>query len=167
MSNRDVFISDLNGQKDSSLTKCSEIFTSPRATPRLKRFDLYEYIIITLHEICVTTNNDFQFYNNEERSWDSKTKTMVNGWDTLWWALDTFSVFLAKEMLAPMRPLVTTLQGRLVEVYTLVFTKLKKLLNIKLYTEIHNAIDLWFQGMYQIAVSLPGRRGWRPSTCLQ
>lgn len=48
--------------------------------------------------------------------------------------------FLAKEMLEAMRPLVTTLQGRLVE--ALVSTKLKKLLNVKSYTEIRNATDL-------------------------
>ena len=48
--------------------------------------------------------------------------------------------FLAKEMLEPMRPLVTTPQGRLVE--ALVSTKLKKLLNVKSYTEIRNATDL-------------------------
>lgn len=48
--------------------------------------------------------------------------------------------FLAKEMLEQMRPLVTTLQGRLVE--ALVSTKLKKLSNVKSYTEIRNATDL-------------------------
>ena len=48
--------------------------------------------------------------------------------------------FLAKEMLEPMRPLVTTPQGRLVE--ALVSTKLKKLLNVKSYTEMRNATDL-------------------------
>ena len=71
-------------------------------------------------------------------------------------------------MLGPMRPLVTTLQGRLVEVYTLVSTKLKKLLNINSYTEIRNAIDLWFHGMYQKAVSLSELEGGvedRPRVC--
>ena len=83
-------------------------------------------------------------------------------------ALDTFSAFLAKEMLEPMRPLFTSLQGRLVEVYTLVSTKLKKLLNVKSYTEIRNAIDLRFQGMYQKAVSLSeleGEAEERPRVC--
>ena len=42
-------------------------------------FDLYEYIVITLNEICVPTNDDVRFYpNNEDWSWDAKTKTMAN-----------------------------------------------------------------------------------------
>lgn len=73
-----------------------------------------------------------------------------------------FSFVSAKEMLEPMRPLVTTLQGKLVEVY-FGFQKIQEI--IKCYTEIHNAIDAWFQRMYQKALSLPelvGGSGERP-----
>ena len=45
-----------------------------------------------------------------------------------------------------MRPLVTTLQGRLVKVY-FGFQKIEEVIGS--YTEIRNAIDLWFQSMYQ------------------
>lgn len=53
-----------------------------------------------------------------------------------------FSFVCAKEMLEPMRPLVTALQGRLVEVY-FGFQKIEEI--IKCYTDIHNVIDAWFQ----------------------
>ena len=45
-----------------------------------------------------------------------------------------------------MRPLVTALQGRLVKVY-FGFQKIEEVIGS--YTEILNAIDLWFQRMYQ------------------
>lgn len=64
-----------------------------------------------------------------------------------------------------MRPLVTALQGRLVEVY-FGFQKIEEI--IKCYTEIRNAIDAWFQRMYQKALSpseLVGGSEERPRVC--
>ena len=64
-----------------------------------------------------------------------------------------------------MRPLVTALQGRLVEAY-LGFQKIEEI--IKCYTEIRNAIDAWFQRMYQKALSLSelvGGSEERPRVC--
>ena len=130
-------------------------------------FDLYEYIVITLNEICVPTNDDVRFYpNNEEWSWDAKTKTMANG---LRHSMISFghivSFICAKEMLEPMRPLVTALQGRLVEVY-FGFQKIEEV--IKSYAEIRSAIDSWFQRMYQKAVTLSelvGSTEERPRVC--
>ena len=54
-------------------------------------------------------------------------------------------------MLELMRPLVTALQGRLVEVY-FGFQKIEEV--ISSYTEIRKAIDSWFQRMYVKAVTL-------------
>lgn len=72
----------------------------------------------------------------------------------------------AKEMLEPMRPLVTVLQGRLVEVY---FGFQKVEVVIKSYAEmIRSAIDSWFQRMYQKAVTLSelvGSTEERPRVC--
>ena len=48
------------------------------------------------------------------------------------------SFICAKEMLEPMRPLVTALQGRLVEVY-FGFQKIEEVINC--YAEIRSAID--------------------------
>ena len=106
-------------------------------------FDLYEYIIIPLNEICVSTNDDVQFYpNNEDWSWDAKTKTMANGLRHSMISFGHISSFVcAKEMPEPMRPHVTALQGRLVEVY-FGFQKIEEI--IKCYTEIRNAIDACF-----------------------
>lgn len=111
-------------------------------------FDLYEYNVITLNEICVPTNDDVRFYPNNE----AKTKTMANGLrhSTISFR-HIFSFVCAKEMLEPMRPLVTALQGRLVEVY-FGFQKIEEI--IKYCTEIRNAIDAWFQRIYQKALSL-------------
>ena len=76
-----------------------------------------------------------------------------------------FSFVCAKEVLEPMRPLVTALQGRLVEVY-FGFQKTEEI--SKCYTEIRNAIDAWFRRMYQKALSLSELVGWseeRPRVC--
>ena len=64
-----------------------------------------------------------------------------------------------------MRPLVTALRGRLVEVY-FGFQKIEEI--IKCYTEIRSAIDAWFQRMYQKALSpseLVGGSEERPRVC--
>lgn len=128
---------------------------------------MYEYIVITLNETCVPTNDDVRFYpNNEDWSWDAKTKTMANGLRHSMISFGhIFSFVCAKEMLEPMRALVTALQGRLVEVYF----GLQKIEGIiKCYTEIRNAIDAWFQRMYQKALSLSelvGGSEERPRIC--
>ena len=62
-----------------------------------------------------------------------------------------FSFVCAKEMLEPMQPLVTALQGRFLEVY-FGFQKIEGI--IKPYKEIRDAINTWFQHMYQKALSL-------------
>ena len=130
-------------------------------------FDLYKYIVITFNEICVPTNDDVRFYpNNEDWSWDAKTKTMANGLRHSMISFGhIFSFVCAKEMLEPMRPLVIALQGRLVEAY-FGFQKFEEI--IKCYTEIRNAIDAWFQRMYQKALSLSelvGGSEERPRLC--
>lgn len=73
----------------------------------------------TLNEICVPTNDDVRFYpNKEDWSWDAKTKTMAIGLRHSMISFEhIFSFVCAKEMMEPMRPHVTALQGRLVEVY--------------------------------------------------
>lgn len=111
------------------------------------------HIVITLNEICVPTNDNIRFYpSNEEWSWDAKTKTMANGLRHSMISFGhIFSFVCAKEMLELMRPLITALQGRLVKVY-FGFQKIEEI--IKSYTEICNAINRWFQCMYQKALSL-------------
>ena len=95
-------------------------------------FDLYEYVVITLNEMCEPTNDDRFYPNNKEWSWDAKTKTMANG---LRHTMTSFGLVCAKKMLEPMRALVTALQGRLVEVY-FGFQKIEEV--ISSYTDIRN-----------------------------
>ena len=81
-------------------------------------FDLYEYVVITLDEMCGPTNDDRFYPNNEIWNWDAKTKTMANGLrHTMTNFQHIVSFVCAKEMLEPMRPLVCALQGELMEVY--------------------------------------------------
>ena len=42
-------------------------------------FDLYEFIVITLDQICEPTDDDRYYPNGEIWSWDPKTKTLANG----------------------------------------------------------------------------------------
>ena len=116
-------------------------------------FDLYEFIVIKLNEICVPANDDVRFFpSNEEWSWDAKTKAMANGLRHSMISFGhIFSFVCAKEMLEPVRLLVTALQEKFAEVY-FGFQKIEKI--IKSYTEIRNAIYAWFQRMYKKALSL-------------
>mgnify|MGYP000194039022 CR=1 FL=1 len=89
----------------------------------------------TLNEICVPTNDDVRFYpNKEDWSWDAKTKTMAIGLRHSMISLEhIFSFVCAKEMMEPMRPHVTALQGKLVEVY-FGFQKIEEI--IKCYADL-------------------------------
>ena len=79
-------------------------------------FELYEYIAITLNERCVPTNDDKRFYPNNPM--DAKTKIMANGLRHSMRCFGHIVGFIwAKEMLEPIRPLVTAPQGRHVEVF--------------------------------------------------
>lgn len=75
------------------------------------------------------------------------------------------SFVCAKEMLEPMRPLVTALQGRLVEVY-FGFQKIKEV--VSSYTDVRNEIDSWSQRVYAKAITLSelvGSTELRPRVC--
>ena len=79
-------------------------------------FELYEYIVITLNERCVPTNDDKRFYPNNPM--DAKTKIMANGLRHSMRCFGHIVGFIwAKEMLEPIWPLVTAPQGRHVEVF--------------------------------------------------
>uniref|UniRef100_UPI00358F763F 52 kDa repressor of the inhibitor of the protein kinase-like n=1 Tax=Myxine glutinosa TaxID=7769 RepID=UPI00358F763F len=109
-------------------------------------FELYEYIVVTLDEICQPTTDERFYPHNEEWSWDTNTRTAANG---LWHTMASFGHIVnfvcAKVLLEPMRPLVTSLQGRLMEVY-FGFQKIEEV-NLS-YVDIRKGIDEWFQHMY-------------------
>ena len=42
-------------------------------------FDLYEFIVTTLDQICEPTDDDRYYPNGEIWSWDPKTKRLANG----------------------------------------------------------------------------------------
>ena len=56
-----------------------------------------------------------------------------------------FCFVCAMDMLEPMRPLVSAVQGRLVEVYS-GFKKVEEVMNS--YTDIRSGIDTWFERVY-------------------
>lgn len=90
-------------------------------------FELYEYIAITLNERCVLTNDDKRFYPNNPM--DAKTKIMANGLRHSMRCFGHIVGFIwAKEMLEPIRPLVTAPQGRHVEVF-FSFQKIEKVIS--------------------------------------
>ncbi|KXJ05465.1 52 kDa repressor of the inhibitor of the protein kinase [Exaiptasia diaphana] len=117
-------------------------------------FDLYEYIVITLNEICQPTN-DVRFYpNDEEWSWDGKTKAMANGLRHTMTDFGFIVSFLcAKEMLEPMQPLVSSL-GKDVMLKSIYFG-FQKIEEINSnYVDIRKEIDAWFAPLYDKILSL-------------
>ena len=42
-------------------------------------FELYEYMVITLNEICHPTNDDRFYTTVKDWQWDTETKTKANG----------------------------------------------------------------------------------------
>ena len=129
-------------------------------------FDLYEYIVITLNEICEPTNDDRFYQNNETWDWDAKTKTMANGLRHIMSNFGHIVNFVcAKELLEPMRPLVCALQGELMEVY-FGFQKIEEV--ICCYQEIRSEINARFQLMYEKVKTLAemvGSTEQRPRVC--
>ena len=79
--------------------------------------ELYKYIVITLSEMCQPS--DERFYQDiEDWGWDRNTKVMANGLvSTMKDFGHIISFVCAKQLLEPMRPVVTSLQGKLAEVY--------------------------------------------------
>ena len=106
-------------------------------------YDLYEYVVTTLDEICVPSEDGcFECPGEESWDWDASTRTLANGLrHTMKSFGHIFCFVCAMDMLEPMRPLVSALQGRLVEV-CFGFKKVEEVLNS--YTDIRSGIDKWF-----------------------
>ena len=129
-------------------------------------FDLYEFIVITLDQICEPKDDGRYYPNGEIWSWDPKTKTLANGLrHTMKNFGHIFNFVCAKEILEPMRPIVTSLQGRLVDVY-FGYKKIEDVTNH--YSGIRADIDAWFARMYTKVLSLAElvqSTGERPRAC--
>ena len=70
-------------------------------------YELYEYIVIALNEICHPSNDESIYPDNECWNWDSETRTKANGLRHTFTNFEHIVSFIcAKEMLEPMRPLV-------------------------------------------------------------
>ena len=110
-------------------------------------YDLYEYVVTTLDEICVPSEDErFECPGEESWDWDASTRTLANGLrHTMKSFGHIFCFVCAMDMLEPMRPLVSALQGRLVEVY-FGFKKVEEVMNS--YTDIRSGIDKWFERLY-------------------
>ena len=108
-------------------------------------YDLYEYVVTTLDEICVPSEDErFECPGEESWNWDATTRTLANGLRHTMRSFGHIFCF-ACAMLEPMRPLVSALQGRLVEVY-FGFKKVEEVMNS--YTDIRSGIDTWFECLY-------------------
>ena len=112
-------------------------------------FDLYEYIVVTLNEICEPTDDE-RFYSEDgiaEWNWDSETKTKANGLrHTMTTFGHIFNFVCAKELLEPIRPIASALQGQIVDVY-FGFKKIEE--TISFYNEMRTNVDKWFSRLYQ------------------
>ena len=108
-------------------------------------YDLYEYVVTTLDEICVPSQDE-RFECPGEESWnlDASTRTLANGLRHTMRSFGHIFCFVCA-MLEPMIPLVSALQGRLVEVY-FGFKKVEEVMNS--YTDIRSGIDTWFERLY-------------------
>ena len=109
-------------------------------------YELYEYIVIALNEICHPSNDESIYPDNECCNWDSETRTKANGLRHTFTNFEHLVNFIcAKEMLEPMRPLVFSLQGELMEIY-LGLKKIDQV--IESYRLIRDDIDSCFNRMY-------------------
>ena len=124
-------------------------------------YDLYEYVVTTLDEICVPSEDErFECPGEESWDWDASTRTLANGLrHTMRSFGHIFCFVCAMDILEPMRPLVSALQGRLVEVY-FGFKKVEEVMNS--YTDIRSGIDTWFERLRTNV--LVGWIVWRATT---
>lgn len=107
---------------------------------------LYEFIVITLNEICLPTDDERFYAEGDNWNWDRNTKAKANGLRHTFVNFGHIVSFIcAKEVLEPMRPLLKALQGRLVEVY-LGFSRIDEVASS--YAEIRSEVDTWFQRIY-------------------
>ena len=154
---------------DSKMTKLKNM-CKPRWIERHTAFEtifeLYEYIVITLNEICHPTTDDRFYTTVKEWQWDTETKTKANGPEHVMRSFGhKVNFVVAKNLLEPMRPLVASLQGRLVEVYF----GFQKVAEVKRsYADIRNNIDDRFDQIYREALRLAEQVGsieQRPRLC--
>jgi len=129
-------------------------------------FELYEYIVITLNEICCPSD-DARFYPDDRSwNWDTETKTKANGLrHTFTNFAHIVSFVCAMDLLEPMRPLVTSLQGELMEVY-LGFKKIDQV--HQSYEDLREDIDARYELMYTKILQLAEMVGSceeRPRVC--
>ena len=109
-------------------------------------YELYEYIVFALNERCHPSNDESIYPDNECWNWDSETRTKANGLRHTFTNFEHIVSFIcAKEMLEPMRPLLSSLQGELMEMY-LGFEKIDQV--IESYQLIRDDIDSWFNRVY-------------------
>ena len=111
--------------------------------------ELYEYIVITLSEMC--RPSDERFHQDIE-DWDRNPRVMANELvSTMKDFGHIISFVCEKQLPEPMRPVVTSLQGKLAEVY-IGFKKIEEVIYI--YEETREKADERFHSVYAEAVSL-------------
>jgi len=105
-------------------------------------YNLHE-LVTTLDELCVLSEDErFECPGEESWDWDASTRTLANGLRYTMRSFGHIFCFVcAMYMLETKRPLVSALQGRLVEVY-FGFKNVEEVMNS--YSDIRSGIDTWF-----------------------
>lgn len=129
-------------------------------------FDLYHYIVMALDEIYDPSDDErFKCPEEDSWAWDANTRTLANGLRQTMKSFSHIVTFVCcMELLEPMRPIVSSLQGRLVEVY-FGFQKIEEVTHV--YNEIRRNIDTCYDRMYLKVLALAtlvGSEEQRPRT---
>ncbi|XP_063586880.1 uncharacterized protein LOC134764230 [Penaeus indicus] len=110
-------------------------------------FALYPYLLRVLDEICMPSGNTYSQTSSTDWNWDKDTEVKANGLRHTLLSFEHLSAFfLAKELLEPLSPLASSLQGEHMEVY-LAFKKVDSVIDY--YQHMRSDIDTNFNELYK------------------
>ncbi|KAG1676109.1 hypothetical protein GQR58_014439 [Nymphon striatum] len=114
--------------------------------------ELYVYIIRTLDEMINPTGDDNIYTKEKDWNWDAETRSMANGLRHTFTSFEHIVSFvIAKQGLEPMCPLVSCLQGEMMDVYP-GFQKVHQI--VSFYANLRSTVDDFFSHVYDEAIKL-------------
>ncbi|KAG1666870.1 repressor of the inhibitor of the protein kinase [Nymphon striatum] len=114
--------------------------------------ELYVYIIRTLEEMINPTGDDNIYTKEKDWNWDAETRSMANGLRHTFTSFEHIvSFIIAKQGLEPMCPLVSCLQGEMMDVYH-GFQKVDQI--VSFYENLRSTVDDYFPHVYDEAKNL-------------